>query len=95
MSGGAQTYLAGTPGSTPRYTTWFGAFTPARWNTAKGHFDKILDAFQTKPLTLDCSCKKNYYAYVYPTQPYKIYVCKVFWSAPMTGTDSKIGRAHV
>jgi peptidyl-Lys metalloendopeptidase len=28
---------------------------------------------------------------VYPTQPYTIYVCKAFWSAPMTGTDSKGG----
>ena len=26
-----------------------------------------------------------------PTQPYKIYVCKAFWNAPMTGTDSKGG----
>jgi peptidyl-Lys metalloendopeptidase len=28
---------------------------------------------------------------VYPNQPYKIYVCKVFWQAPLTGTDSKAG----
>jgi peptidyl-Lys metalloendopeptidase len=28
---------------------------------------------------------------VYPDQPYKIYVCKAFWSAPLTGTDSKGG----
>jgi peptidyl-Lys metalloendopeptidase len=39
----------------------------------------------------DCGCKKKYYAYVYPNQPYNIYVCSVFWSAPMTGTDSKAG----
>ncbi|WP_457324067.1 M35 family metallo-endopeptidase, partial [Roseateles sp. P5_E11] len=48
--------------------------------------------FQTAALTLDCSCKDSgTYAYVYPTQPYKIYVCGAFWSAPMTGTDSKGG----
>jgi peptidyl-Lys metalloendopeptidase len=28
---------------------------------------------------------------VYPTQPYKIYVCNAFWSAPTSGTDSKGG----
>ncbi len=28
---------------------------------------------------------------MYPNDPYKIYVCRVFWSAPMTGTDSKSG----
>jgi peptidyl-Lys metalloendopeptidase len=42
-------------------------------------------------VVLDCSCKQSYYAYVYPTAPYKIYVCNAFWSAPMTGTDSKAG----
>ncbi|HEY0061129.1 MAG TPA: M35 family metallo-endopeptidase [Telluria sp.] len=63
----------------------------ARVNTIKAHFVSIKDAFQTKPITVDCGCKKTYYAYVYPTQPYKIYVCKAFWNAPMTGTDSKGG----
>jgi len=28
---------------------------------------------------------------VYPTQPYRIYVCNAFWSAPTSGTDSKGG----
>jgi peptidyl-Lys metalloendopeptidase len=35
--------------------------------------------------------QKRYYAYVYPNQPYNIYLCRVFWTAPMTGTDSKAG----
>jgi peptidyl-Lys metalloendopeptidase len=42
-------------------------------------------------VTVDCGCNESYYAYVYPNQPYKIYVCKAFWSAPLTGTDSKGG----
>lgn len=85
-------YLSGTPSATPRYTSWFGAYTLSRWNTAKDHFVKARNAFQTAALTLDCSCKDSgTYAYVYPTQPYKIYVCGAFWNAPMTGTDSKGG----
>ncbi|MDR7272359.1 peptidyl-Lys metalloendopeptidase [Pelomonas saccharophila] len=85
-------YLNGTPSATPRYTTWFGAYSSSRWNTAKDHFTKARNAFQGAALTLDCSCKDSgTYAYVYPTQPYKIYVCGAFWSAPMTGTDSKGG----
>jgi peptidyl-Lys metalloendopeptidase len=28
---------------------------------------------------------------VYANQPYKIYVCRAFWSAPLAGTDSKGG----
>ncbi len=85
------TYLSGTPSATLRYKTWFGTYSLTNWNTVKGHFSKELDAFSNKPLTLDCSCKDSYYAYVYPNAPYKIYVCNAFWTAPMTGTDSKGG----
>lgn len=74
-----------------RYTTWFGAVSASRYSTATSHFDAIQAAFATKPITVDCGCKKTYFAYVYPTQPYKIYVCKAFWSAPNTGTDSRAG----
>jgi peptidyl-Lys metalloendopeptidase len=90
-SNNAVSYLSATPSATPRYTTWFGAFSTSGWNTAKTHFVAIADAFETKAVTLDCKCKQSYYAYVYPTQPYKIYVCRAFWNAPMTGTDSKAG----
>ena len=74
-----------------RYTKWFGANNSTRVATVKSNYAKIKDAFANKPVTVDCGCNKTYYAYVYPTQPYKIYVCKAFWSAPMTGTDSKGG----
>jgi peptidyl-Lys metalloendopeptidase len=74
-----------------RYTGWFGAVDPARSTTVTNHFQAIGDAFASKPVTVDCGCKESYYAYVYPNQPYKIYVCKAFWSAPPTGTDSKGG----
>jgi len=86
-------YLSSTtPSGTPRYTTWFGAYAPDRWNTAQAHFAAEQSAFTTQPLTLDCKCRKsNVYAYVYPTQPYKIYLCGAFWSAPLTGTDSRAG----
>ena len=90
MANGGNTYMnQGTMG--PRYTKWFGAVNSTRQATVKSHFAAIKDAFDTKPVTVDCKCKQSYYAYVYPTQPYKIYVCKAFWSAPMTGTDSKGG----
>jgi peptidyl-Lys metalloendopeptidase len=91
MTNNSVTYLNGTPGSKPRYTTWFGAYSSSGWSTVKSHFAAVKDALDNKPLVVDCSCNKSYYAYVYPTQPYKIYVCRAFWSAPMTGTDSKGG----
>ena len=49
------------------------------------------NAMDTASVTFDCGCKKKYYAYVYPNQPYKIYLCSVYWTAPATGTDSKAG----
>lgn len=74
-----------------RYTTWFGTYNSTRYSTVKSHFQSISSTFNSNPLTFDCGCKQNYYAYVYPTQPYRIYLCRAFWSAPMTGTDSKAG----
>jgi peptidyl-Lys metalloendopeptidase len=87
----SENYLFGINTGTNRYVTWFGTFTSSRFNTVKSHFTAISDAFDTAPVVYDCGCKQNYYAYVYPNQPYKIYLCRVFWSAPMTGTDSKAG----
>ncbi|MEK8031953.1 M35 family metallo-endopeptidase [Ideonella sp. DXS29W] len=84
-------YLNGTASGTQRYVEWFGKFTQKRWDKVEKHFNKIDAAFKTKPLTLDCSCTSSAYAYVYPDQPYKIYLCNAFWSAPMKGTDSKGG----
>lgn len=90
MSNGAVTYMAKTTMG-PRYTKWFGTVTSSRQSTVKSHFTNIKSAFDNQNVVVDCSCKQSYYAYVYPTQPYRIYVCKAFWSAPMTGTDSKGG----
>jgi peptidyl-Lys metalloendopeptidase len=75
----------------PRYTGWFGAIDAERSATVVRHFQAIKDAFSNKPVTVDCGCNESWYAYVYPNQPYKIHVCKAFWSAPLTGTDSKGG----
>ena len=74
-----------------RYRSWFGAYDASRWNQAETHFSKIKDAIDNKPLTFDCGCKQSYFAYVYPDQPYKVYLCKSFWTAPVTGTDSRAG----
>lgn len=91
MADGAVNYLGGTPTASARYTTWFGAFSTNGWNTAKSHMVAVKDAIDTKSLTFNCGCKKQYYAYVYPNQPYEIYLCSVFWKAPLSGTDSKGG----
>lgn len=98
MTVDAHNYLkagAGDNGSTAqygaRYGSWFGAFDSGRAATVNTNFTAIRDAFETKPLRIDCACNENYFAYVYPAQPYTIYVCKAFWTAPLTGTDSRGG----
>lgn len=76
-----------------RYTTWFGAYTSSRLNTAQQHFVAIDAAMDQSgnQIKINCGCNQSYYAYVYPTKAYEIFVCKAFWSAPLTGTDSKAG----
>ncbi|MDB5935086.1 MAG: peptidase [Massilia sp.] len=91
MANDGDSYLNNRRAVGPRYTEWFGATDPSRVATIKAHFGALKDAFATKPITVDCGCKKPYYAYVYPTKPYVIHVCSAFWPAPMSGTDSKGG----
>ncbi|MFC0253154.1 M35 family metallo-endopeptidase [Massilia consociata] len=74
-----------------RYTTWFGVQDAERSAKATKNFAAIRDAFENKPLKVDCGCNEPYFAYVYPAQPYTVYVCKAFWTAPLTGTDSRGG----
>jgi peptidyl-Lys metalloendopeptidase len=86
----AYNYLnAGTTGS--RYTTWFGTYNSSRYSTVKSHYLNIRNAMDTASVRFNCSCTDSAYAYVYPTQPYTIYLCNAYWSAPSTGTDSKAG----
>lgn len=87
----SENYLLAINSGTARYLEWFGLFTSTRYNKVASHFTALSDAWDNAGVTFDCSCKQNYYAYVYPNNPYTIYLCKVFWTAPMTGTDSKAG----
>jgi peptidyl-Lys metalloendopeptidase len=88
---GSQSYLGTHNSGTSRYVTWFGSFDSSRYITVKTHFDSLTNAWNNAGVNFDCGCKQNYYAYVYPNKPYNIYLCKVFWTAPMSGTDSKGG----
>jgi peptidyl-Lys metalloendopeptidase len=80
---------AGTVGA--RYTTWFGTYAASRYSTVRSHYSNIRSAMDTASVKFNCTCTDSAYAYVYPTQPYTIYLCNAFWSAPSTGTDSKAG----
>ncbi|MFY2562255.1 M35 family metallo-endopeptidase [Corallococcus terminator] len=89
MTNNSVSYLNGTIGT--RFTTWFGPNTASNVATIKSHFASIKSAFDTRSVIVDCACSDSAYAYVYKNSPYRIYVCNAFWSAPMSGTDSKGG----
>ena len=91
ITNNSSSYLAVDKPEGQRYRSWFGAYDASRWDQAETHFSKIKDAIDNKPLTFDCGCKQSYFAYVYPDQPYKVYLCKSFWTAPVSGTDSRAG----
>ncbi|CAF3875662.1 unnamed protein product [Rotaria sp. Silwood1] len=81
-----------TPSGTNRYKTWFDTYMSTNWNTVKRHYQNIQAVLNGQRIILNCGCTMSgTYAYVYPNQPYTIYLCSVFWSAPTTGTDSKAG----
>lgn len=74
-----------------RYREWFGAATTSRYSTASQHYVSIASALSGQTVKFNCDCTDSSYAYVYPTKPYEIFLCNAFWTAPMTGTDSKAG----
>jgi peptidyl-Lys metalloendopeptidase len=91
----ARDYLNNLP-STSRptdtaYRTWFGSYTSSRYSTVQSHYSNIYSSFVNQTYTFNCSCTSSAYAYVYASQPYRVYLCNAFWNAPMTGIDSKAG----
>jgi peptidyl-Lys metalloendopeptidase len=74
-----------------RCSTWFGIYAKQRYERVTDNFDKIWDALENKGITFNCGCDEDVYAYVYPTRPYEIFLCKLFWRASLTGTDSRSG----
>lgn len=77
-----------------RYTTWFGAYDATRWSRVHGNYTRALDALDTGAITVVChdpSCTGSTFAFVFPNNPYRVFVCGGYWSAPATGTDSKAG----
>jgi len=83
---------SGERAESPRYTTWFGAYSDARYNTVTSNFDAIGRAFDNANLQFNCDCDETgIYAFVYPDLPYAVTLCPSFWTAPLNGLNSKAG----
>jgi peptidyl-Lys metalloendopeptidase len=88
----AASYNDLSDGSSSDYQTWFGVYKARYFNTVTGNFSSIADAFATQTITINCTdAGLGYYAYVYPGDPYQIYVCYYFFHAPNMGRDSAAG----
>jgi peptidyl-Lys metalloendopeptidase len=98
----AQTYtnnaiqhLSSATAITTRYTTWYGKYSSQNWLQLKSNLAKVDNVLNNMAMSFDCTCpdadSDSTFAYVYPTQPYRIYLCGSFWRAATTGTDSKGG----
>jgi peptidyl-Lys metalloendopeptidase len=77
-----------------RYKEWFGNYTQQAYDQVTNNYSKIVDALATKQVIFNCSmedCREGVFAYVYPSRPYEIFLCGAFWSAELTGTDSRAG----
>ncbi|KAI0830740.1 peptidyl-Lys metalloendopeptidase [Trametes gibbosa] len=87
----AYSYLSTHTAASPRYTTWFGAYTSSRHSTVLSHFSNLNGNDYTS-YTYDCTCTEaDTYAFVYADDFAYVHLCGAFWSAPLTGTDSKAG----
>lgn len=76
------------------YTKWFGKFSEKCAKQVKDNFCKISDSLNDKSYEFTCDgddCEPGDFGYVYPCTPCKIYLCGGFFSADLTGTDSKMG----
>ncbi|WP_157437019.1 M35 family metallo-endopeptidase [Actinoplanes subtropicus] len=91
MSTKSQSWLAANPSGGGAYTTWFGTYSSSRFSRVTSAYSHITSELTSKTVTLDCTSDEDYYAYVYPDDPYVIYLCNAYWPAPATGTDSKAG----
>jgi len=91
LSQKSEAWLAANPSGGGAYATWFGTYSSSRFTRVNSAYSRITSELTSKTVTLDCTSDEDYYAYVYPDEPYVIYLCNAFWTAPATGTDSKAG----
>ena len=78
--------------NSPRYKQWFGSYDETRFDLVLETFGRLANVVETESIQFDCRCDENgYFAFVFPSQPYDIYLCPAFWRASLVGRDSKAG----
>ncbi|MER6168021.1 M35 family metallo-endopeptidase [Streptomyces violaceorubidus] len=80
-------------GANTQYVQWFGTHDATRYATVRQHYTDISAVIAGQTVTYDLTgtgCRPGWYAYTYRNTR-KVWFCSGFWSAPVTGTDSKFG----
>ncbi len=77
--------------TSPRYTHWFGDYSATRYNTVINIMQKAEQVMANGSVEFNCGCTENYFAYVFPIDPFKVYLCNAYWNAARTGSDSRAG----
>ncbi len=77
--------------SSPRYLHWFGEYSAARYSTVLDIYQKAEQVMGDGSIQFNCNCDDQVFAYVFPIDPFKVYLCNLYWTAPQTGTDSRAG----
>ncbi|KAF6748135.1 hypothetical protein DFP72DRAFT_917641 [Ephemerocybe angulata] len=86
-------YVASLKGPTPRYTTWFGNLTSARYATVLNIYSTInTNDYLGYTYICDCdlpSLPEDVVAYVYPYQHGKVHLCPEFFRRNTTGKNTQ------
>jgi peptidyl-Lys metalloendopeptidase len=78
--------------NSPRYKQWFGEYAPERFERVLNTYRNLIEVLNTETVQLSCDCDRaGWYAFVYPSREYNIYLCPAFWRAPLLGRDSQAG----
>ncbi len=95
MTRSASSALANLPvnerAGSPRYLQWFGSYSATRYSAVANIYKKAEQTMANGSIEFNCDCNDNFFAYVFPIDPFKVYLCNLYWSAAQTGADSRAG----
>jgi peptidyl-Lys metalloendopeptidase len=73
---------------TENYERWFGKYTPRHSDVVRANLKSVFTAIKSGRVTTTCAaigfgaCERSTYAFVYPDEPYNVYVCPPFFDLP-------------
>ncbi|WP_322889121.1 MULTISPECIES: M35 family metallo-endopeptidase [unclassified Yoonia] len=75
-------------GDTPEYARWFGTYSDRNAEVVRANLKGVVRAIRSGGVSVQCDsnrddgCRNREYAWVYPHEPYHIYLCPSFFTMP-------------